>query len=107
MRYELLALPFLVPPLVHRLYQPINEAWTVKTFGCGCPPLAGGWSFNANHFNLILWCVVCLACAIGWWRALRPEGADVTASRSPAAFLVGVGALVVMCLFFWERGVRL
>jgi hypothetical protein len=39
MRRVLLIVPFLVPLLLHCVYQPVNEAWTVKRFGCGCPIL--------------------------------------------------------------------
>lgn len=54
----LLALPFLLPIASYYTYQPINEAWTVRQFGCGCPPLDGSWRFNANHFNAILFAIV-------------------------------------------------
>lgn len=65
----------LAAPLVFRVaYQPVNAAWTVETFGCGCPPLDDSFRFNANHFNAIVWLVVMSACIVPWMVAhLRRE----------------------------------
>lgn len=97
-RRACLILPFVIPFLVHLVYQPINVAWTVKRFGCGCPPIGGGWRFNTNHFNMILWVVVLSACAISWWLLFRPE---ITVRRSTKFVVLrwaGVYAVLCICM---------
>jgi|SRR5262245_774609 len=102
-RRAFLAVPFVVPFVVHRLYQPINEAWTVKRFGCGCPPLDDRWRFNANYFNLTLWVIVLLACSVFFGSALRPE----FPRRGPNTFfpvlLAGILLLTFMCMERWAK----
>ncbi len=100
MRRVLLILPFVVPFVFHALYQPINAAWTVKRFGCGCPPVTANpddWFFNANYFNLILWCGVAAACGISWWFLLRPEFTDRKSARYVVAQSIGLGVLLCIC----------
>lgn len=62
MKWGKLALVYLFPPLFHFAYQPVNQEWTVKRFGCGCPLLDLSWRFNANHFNMILWLSIYCFC---------------------------------------------
>jgi hypothetical protein len=58
-----LAAPLAMPFAFGLLYDRVNREWTVQTFGCGCPDLQGNYrSFNANHFNMIVWSVVFLCC---------------------------------------------
>jgi hypothetical protein len=86
-----LLLPFLIPIGFYHAYQPVNEAWTVTRFGCGCPSLDGTYHFNANHFNLILVGVLDLLCIPWWVRSARrtlPEQA-----RLPACIL---GSVVIL-----------
>lgn len=102
MRRALLLLPFVVPFLFHAAYQPVNVAWTVRRFGCGCPPVTApgaspAWHFNANDFNLLLWCGVAGACGLSWWLLVRREFAD---RRPPVYFAVqgsGLAVLVLIC----------
>lgn len=98
LRRALLVIPFVIPFVVHHLYQPINANWTVKQFGCGCPPLDDRWKFNANHFNLILWAHVGAACAAAWWWAVRAEFRDHPALRYLYAVGTGIGMLLALCL---------
>jgi hypothetical protein len=98
LRRAFLVIPFVVPFVVHHLYQPVNAAWTVKRFGCGCPPLDDRWKFNANHFNLILWTLVGVACAAAWWWAVRAEFGDHSSLRYNWAVGFGVGLLLSLCL---------
>jgi hypothetical protein len=93
MRTVLRGLPFFLPALFHRLYQPINASWTVNIFGCGCP-VDGVRTFNANHFNLILWCAVWLVSGIGWCWLMRR---NVTSARGMAMCGAGIGLLAGMC----------
>ena len=104
-RRAFLFVPFVLPFVVHWLYQPINAAWTVKQFGCGCPPLDDRWRFNANDFNLILWALVAVACAATWWWALRAEFADRSSSRYGWAVATGIGVLLALCVSQWAKGV--
>lgn len=99
MRRTLFILPFVVPFVFHALYQPINAAWTVERFGCGCPPLSdtGAFRFNANHFNLILWCGVAIACGASWWFLMRPEFTDRKSMRYVVAQSIGLGLLLCIC----------
>jgi hypothetical protein len=99
MRRALLILPFFLPVLFHRLYQPVNEAWTVKRFGCGCPIVGHEheFHFNANHFNLILWCAVGIGCGLSWWFLLRPEFSDRKSTRYVVAQSIGLGVLLCIC----------
>jgi hypothetical protein len=61
-----LVLPYFIPIVFYLVYQPINEGWTVKQFGCGCPTLDGKYHFNANDFNLVIVAVIALFC-VPWW----------------------------------------
>ena len=102
-RRALLVLPFVSPFLVHHLYQPINARWTLKQFGCGCPPLDGRWRFNANDFNLILWIGVALAAVVAWGLALRPE----FPARGPSAYvsvlMAGIIVILWLCAGRWAK----
>ena len=91
-----------VPFLIHRLYQPLNESCTVKRFGCGCPPMtskgaAASSSFNANHFNLILWCGIAIACGLSCWFLLRAEFTDRTSGRYLLAQSIGLFTVMYSC----------
>jgi hypothetical protein len=99
MRRALLIIPFIVPFVFHAFYQPINEAWTVERFGCGCPPIrnAGAFRFNANYFNLVLWCGVALVCGLSWWLLLRREITDRKAMHYLVAQLTGLAVLTGIC----------
>lgn len=99
-RRILLILPFVVPFVLHALYQPINAAWTVDRFGCGCPPLKGGGGagFNANHFNAILWFGIAVACAAAWWCLLRPEFKDRRSTRYMFTQSMGVTFVFYICV---------
>jgi hypothetical protein len=96
----LLILPFLVPFAFHVLYQPINAAWTVKRFGCGCPILGheDEFHFNANHFNLILWCAVATVCGLSWWFLVRASFVDRKSQPNLAAQSIGLGVLLCICI---------
>ena len=101
MNWSLIPIPFLVPLAVHWLYQPVNENWTVKTFGCGCPPLDLSWRFNANHFNTILWLVVFSLNASLLVKVFPVEQRE---RESGAAFLsLGFVALLFLCAKQWAR----
>jgi hypothetical protein len=105
MRRALLILPFVVPLLFHRLYQPVNEAWTVKRFGCGCPPVTDvdAFRFNANHFNMIIWLVIMFACGASWWLLLRPEFVTRRSTKYYVLQFVGVYVLLIICLRQFAR----
>ena len=92
-----LVLPFVSPFVVHAMYQPVNERWTVKRFGCGCPPLDGSWRFNANDFNLILWVGVALAAVVAWGVALRAEFPARGATAYPPVLIAGILLLLWIC----------
>ena len=96
----MLILPFLVPLVFHRLYQPVNEAWTVKRFGCGCPPVqdTGGFHFNANYFNMILWFGIMVACGASWWLLFRPEFVNRRSKKYFALQFAGVYILLCICM---------
>jgi hypothetical protein len=64
-------LAFLAPFGSYVVYQPINQEWTVKRFGCGCPSLDGSYHFNANDFNAIVWGVIAVVCTTCWILAAR------------------------------------
>ena len=66
MRIIKLIVPLMIPTLFGIVYAPINRSWTVKTFGCGCPPLDLSFRFNANHFNGIVWLVIAGICTSVW-----------------------------------------
>jgi hypothetical protein len=100
MRLLLTAVSFVIPWLIHVLYQPLNENWTVKRFGCGWPPIlprggSAGWGFNANHFNLLLWIAVWLAC-VGFYLWSLSESRR--AKRRVWLLGGGVGVITVMCV---------
>jgi hypothetical protein len=98
MRRTLLILPFVVPFVFHALYQPINAAWTVERFGCGCPNIRGEFrAFNANHFNLILWCGVAMVCGLSWWFLLRPEFTDRKSTHYVLMQSIGLAVLLCIC----------
>jgi hypothetical protein len=107
LRRVCLALPFVSPFVVHALYQPINERWTVKQFGCGCPPLDGSWRFNANHFNTILWAGVALSATVAWGIALRPEFPARGPSAYPPILMAGIGLLLWICAGRWAKEIWL
>ena len=97
-----LALPFIAPLLVFTAYQPINEAWTVKTFGCGCPISDGTYrAFDANSFNAILWCIVAAVCMRGWSKALGRFALKCDRAGWSAG---GAVAIVFCCLKMWAKG---
>jgi hypothetical protein len=103
MKWLLFLIPFAVPPVFHWFYQPLNEAWTVKAFGCGCPPLDLSWKFNANHFNGILWLVLffeCLGILVSVSRILFDEPKSLILCYAFAA-------LGMECLWFWGHEVWL
>lgn len=60
--------PF-VPALFWTVYQPVNCAWTVEVFGCGCSP-----HLNANDINGILALVVLGVSVIALLRVSRVFG---------------------------------
>ena len=102
MKRVLIILPFALPFLVHQIYQPINENWTVRRFGCGCPPVLGPgvreWNFNANEFNSIVWVAVASTCVLSWWLLVRSA---FTNRRTTKYFLLqmsGVYVLVFICM---------
>ena len=98
-RRALVIFPLIFPFAFHALYQPINAAWTVTRFGCGCPPVrdTGAFHFNANHFNMILWLAVSVACALTWWRLLRSEFTDRSSTRYMVTQSIGCGVLLCIC----------
>ncbi|MCX5658610.1 MAG: hypothetical protein NTW19_02675 [Planctomycetota bacterium] len=71
LRFLFLGVPFLWPALFAEFYEPVNRDWTVKHFGCGCPPIDGGFRFNANYVNGLLWMLIFAGCAAFWIRRLR------------------------------------
>jgi hypothetical protein len=99
-RRALLILPFIVPFALHTLYQPINAAWTVERFGCGCPPVRDpeAFRFNANHFNMILWSAISLACGLSWWFLVRSEFVDRRSTRYLIVQSVGLTLLLCTCV---------
>jgi len=100
MRLFRLVLPFGIPVLFYFLYQPVNRAWTVKRFGCGCPPLDGSWRFNANHFNGILLLPLLAGCILLWiWETKGITG------RMSRHWLYGAGLVGILLVFIqvWAR----
>ena len=99
MHRALLILPFIIPFVFHTVYQPINATWTVQRFGCGCPPLRDpdALRFNANHFNLILWCAVATACGLSWSLLLRHAFTDRKSIAYTAAQAIGLAVLLCIC----------
>jgi len=61
-----LVLPFLLPILFYTVFQPINEHWTVRQFGCGCPSLDGSRHFICRSAPVWLLglCVIALISGI-------------------------------------------
>ena len=97
-------LPFAVPFLCYHVYQPINNGWTVKKFGCGCPSLDGTCHFNANDFNTILWGGILLGC-LSWW---IPSATHVFPQKIRfAGCFFGTLAIIWICLKMWARCVWL
>lgn len=94
-RWPALILPFVIQPVFHIMYQPVNEAWTVNRFGCGCPPISGESRFNANDFNLIVWALLFLVCVVTWWLGLRRT--FTKSSRLTTVGFVGVMLLMILC----------
>jgi hypothetical protein len=94
-----LAAPFLLPPGVHLAYQPVNAAWTVKAFGCGCPPLDGSRRFDANCFNGVLWLVVFTVLGA----VILANSHKQSERIKPAVIGVGIPFLAAECLWFWGR----
>jgi hypothetical protein len=106
MRLLALIPPFIVPFFFHWLYQPVNASWTVKQFGCGCPPVVAprsGWQFNANHFNLIIWLLLFAACALSWWIATRGAFRSLTPNRRLILRGFGLYVLLLMCARHWAK----
>jgi hypothetical protein len=97
-RWGQLLRTFVFPIAFHRLYQPLNEAWTVKTFGCSCPTLDGRWRFNANHFNSILWLIIAAICVTSLIAGCRP----VRSSEDRSVLLIWLIPLMFgACLMHW------
>ena len=95
-----LILPFVVPFVFHWLYQPVNRSWTVKRFGCGCPPMMappGSWGFNANYFNFYIWVALLAACAISWWSASGRTVRGLTPNQGLLVRVLGLFALLHAC----------
>ena len=103
LRWLLLPVPFVVPPLLHWAYEPINRHWTVEKFGCGCPPMTGGWRFNANYVNLVLWFAVLVGLSV-----LVDRLVPHASGRRRFNWLVpALALLVVLCAHYYGRGVWL
>jgi len=100
LRQSLIVLPFTVPFVLHRIYQPINEKWTVKRFGCGCPRVndTRAWHFNANDFNMIIWIAVMLACTVSWCLLIRVEFTRPRTLKSYFLQFGGIYALLCICM---------
>lgn len=93
MRIVKLIVPLMIPTLFGIVYAPINRSWTVKTFGCGCPPLDLSFRFNANHFNIIVWSVIAATCTSVWVWQVHKEF-----KQMPRAFqlLLGIGVVIII-----------
>jgi hypothetical protein len=95
-------LPFALPFLFNVAYDPIDENWTVKTFGCSCPNLDGTYrAFNANHFNAIVWTIVLCCSAYAWsWLCRR-----IVLPKPPWGVIVlPVIVVAFICLRHYARG---
>jgi len=93
MRIAKLMVLLAVPTLLEIVYAPINRSWTVKTFGCGCPPLDLSFRFNANHFNAIVWSVIAATCTSLWVWQVRKEF-----KQTPRTFqlLLDIGVVIII-----------
>lgn len=107
LKYLSLTIPFLLPWCFFYLYDPINCNWTVKRFGCGCPKLDGSYTFNANHFNLCLWCGFFALFTTLWvWRYEKIFSPWPPVERSYIGS-AGVTVLMFLSLVFCGRGMWL
>ncbi len=95
-----LVLPYASPVALYFVYQPINEEWTVKQFGCGCPRLDGTPHFNANDFNLILVGLVDLF-SVPWWLIFTKR--IVSTKRWPLVAFVGTFVILMISLRVFGR----
>ena len=95
-----LVLPFLLPILFYVAYQPFNECWTVRQFGCGCPSLDGTRHFNSNDFNTILWLPIALGCEV--WFVRLTKVISEPEIRMTVRFIGGFGMLYLI-LRLWAR----
>ena len=100
MRVFRLVLPFGIPILFYFLYQPINRAWTVKRFGCGCPSLDLSWRFNANHFNTVLLLPLLAGCMLLWIREIKRVTSKEARCVSCGAGIVGI---LLVFIQVWAR----
>jgi hypothetical protein len=99
-----MVLPFVLPVACYFLYQPINESWTVRQFGCGCPSLDGTRHFNANDFNAILWFLIAACCGIWWARLVK---AVFPEKVRPRACALGGFAILLLAAKLWAKTVWL
>lgn len=99
-------LPFAIPLVLSYIHPIVNENWTVKKFGCGCPPIhdTGGWHFNANHFNLILWGIVLIACITLWYWELKRHIAGGFKRVLWVGYVIGAAVIEIVCVRAWARG---
>jgi hypothetical protein len=97
--------PIAIPIVFDFFYENINSNWTVVTFGCGCPDLAGNYrAFNANHFNMVLWSVVLsVCCGIAVYCARRIGARTIGQS----VWFVGIGLSAMICFHKFMMGVWL
>jgi hypothetical protein len=104
---RLLAAPVAFPFLFHLAYQPINAAWTVKRFGCGCPPLDESFRFNANYVNGILWALILVTCTVTWVVRVERALAQWEPLRRAVFGGCGIGGLWFLVLHLYSREIWL
>lgn len=101
MKWLLLPIPFLVPVAFHFAYQPINESWTVKRFGCGCPALDGSFRFNANDVNSLLWLGILAVCIVGWVSIVSRLFVHDLDKWRVQVMIIGILGLVLLSARMW------
>ena len=106
------ALLMAIPYLAHAAYQPVNEKWTVKVFGCGCPkirwigsPPPAFWErFNSNDVNAMLWTLLWGVCSLAWcYLVRRYMGTWSNSVRDYTAF-GGAALLAFTCMRYFLHG---
>lgn len=104
LRQVSLPVPFIFIPLLGWMYEPINRAWTVEHFGCGCPRLDGSTPYNANYFNLVLWLLVLIITLFIWLGLFRPEARGLKSRTYLLVNGVGIAMLAYLAFQQYMRG---
>ncbi|MFT3786553.1 MAG: hypothetical protein QM770_10350 [Tepidisphaeraceae bacterium] len=103
MRMVWMIFVLLTPLGLHAVYQPINESWTVKRFGCACRIFRSNeWHINANDINVMLWLLAAVLLSYCWLHLVAPFLPLATADRVLVS-IFGLTPLLSLCAWCCAR----